>query len=282
MTTHQNTLSARVDETVAAIRQRTPSAPRIGVVLGSGLGGFADALEGLVKIPYAELPHLPSSSVLGHAGNFCFGRVSGVEVACMQGRVHYYEGHAMEAVVHGARTLARLGVSAVLLTNSSGGLDPSWAPGDMMLVTDHVNLMGVNPLLGPNDDALGPRFPDMTHAYDAALCDALRSVAKREKLVLREGVYLACTGPTYETSAEVTMMQRLGGHAVGMSTVPEVIALRHMGVRVGALSCITNLGAGLSKTPLSHHEVEAMARSRRPELLKLLAGWVAEAVKLYP
>ena len=169
----------QLDETVRAIRARLPSAaPRVGVVLGSGLGAFGDTLEGLTKIPYAEIPHMPASRVMGHAGNLCFGAVRGVPVVCMQGRVHMYEGHPVSAVVHGARTMARLGVKCVLLTNAAGGVEPSWSAGDLMLVTDHLNLTGTSPLIGPNDESMGPRFPDMTHAYDEALRAALREVAR--------------------------------------------------------------------------------------------------------
>lgn len=272
--------SKLVDETVAAVRARHAAKPKVGLVLGSGLGAFADTLEGLVKLPYGELPHLPSSNVVGHAGNLCFGRVGGVDVVCMQGRIHLYEGHAPWQVVHGARVMARLGVSAVLVTNAAGGLDPSWAAGDLMLVTDHLNLMGQNPLVGENDGELGPRFPDMTRAYDAALGDALRAVAKEKGIALREGVYAGLMGPTYETPAEVRMVRALGAQAVGMSTVPEVIALRHMGVRVGALSCITNLAAGITGELLDHSEVEATAKQKRADLLTLLGGWIARAGSL--
>jgi purine-nucleoside phosphorylase len=266
--------SVRIAETVAAITGRVSAKPRIGLVLGSGLGAFANTLEGVTKIPYAELPHLPSSNVVGHSGNLCFGRVSDINVVCMQGRVHLYEGHPIESVVHGVRTMAKLGVSAVLLTNAAGGLEPAWAAGDLMLVTDHLNLMGANPLSGPNDPALGPRFPDMTYAYDREIQDHLRGVAGREGIALREGIYAALLGPTYETPAEVRMVRGLGANAVGMSTVPEVIALRHMGVRVGALSCITNLAAGLTGQTLDHAEVEETARRKKEDLMKLLRGWI--------
>ncbi len=267
-------ISAAVDETVRAVRARVSAAPQVGVVLGSGLGAFADSLTDLVKIPFGELPHLPSSKVVGHEGNLCFGTVGSVPVVCMQGRVHYYEGHSMAACVHGVRTMARLGVTSVLLTNAAGGLDPTWMPGDLMLIDDHLNLVGTNPLIGPNDAALGPRFPDMTKAYDPAIRDALLAVAKEANIEMRSGVYAWLSGPTYETPAEIRMMRLLGAHAVGMSTVPEVIALRHMGVRVGALSCITNLAAGITGQPLDHKEVEETARARRPELLRLLGGWI--------
>jgi purine-nucleoside phosphorylase len=267
----------RVEETAAAARKRTTLQPKVGVVLGSGLGAFADTLDGLVKVPYAELPHLPASNVVGHAGNLCFGHARGVPVVCMQGRVHLYEGHSVAHVVHGARTMAKLGVSAVLLTNAAGGVEASWSAGDLMLMTDHLNLTGHTPLLGPNDEALGPRFPDMTRAYDPELQDALRAVAKEAKISIREGVYAGLLGPSYETPAEVRMLRMLGAHAVGMSTVLEVIALRHMGVRVGALSCITNLAAGITHATLNHAEVEETARQKRSDLVTLLAGWIERA-----
>jgi purine-nucleoside phosphorylase len=248
--------------------------PRVGLVLGSGLGAFADGLSDLVKIPYAELPHMPQPKVVGHSGNLCFNRSGNVPVVCMQGRVHLYEGHPIADVVHGVRTIARLGVGCVLITNAAGGLDPTWSPGDLMVVSDHVNLTAQNPLAGPNDDALGPRFPDMTAAHDPDLRRAAHDAAKACGATLREGVYAWLLGPSYETPAEIRMLRTLGVHAVGMSTAPEIIALRHMRVRAAALSCITNLAAGISPKELDHAEVEATASAKRDELMKLLAGWV--------
>ncbi|MBS2017592.1 MAG: purine-nucleoside phosphorylase [Deltaproteobacteria bacterium] len=278
MSSEPSSISARVDETVAAVRAKVKgAAPRVGVVLGSGLGAFADSLGELVKVPYGELPHLPSSKVVGHAGNLCFGKVDDVPVVCMQGRVHFYEGHPMWQVVHGARTMARLGVSCVLVTNAAGGLQEGWSAGDLMIVTDHLNLMGAHPLLGPNDDALGTRFPDMSNAYDAELRAQLLQVSKEENIPLREGVYAGLTGPSYETPAEIRMMRILGAQAVGMSTVPEVIALRHMRTRVAALSCITNMAAGMTKNELDHKEVEETAKARRADLQRLLRGWILKA-----
>ena len=274
-----HSLGAKLDDTVFAIRHRVSATPKVGVVLGSGLGAFADTLAKLEKIPYGDLPHMPVSAVVGHAGNLCFGEVDGVSVVCMQGRVHFYEGHEIESVVHGVRTMARLGVSTVLLTNAAGGVEPTWAAGDLMVITDHLNLAGCSPLFGENDDTIGPRFPDMTAAYDPELREMLRVVARNAQIPLREGVYAWLQGPSYETPAEIRMVRGLGAQAVGMSTVPEVIALRHMGVRVGALSCITNLAAGISATPLNHKEVEETARMRRSELLALLGGWIAAAGK---
>jgi purine-nucleoside phosphorylase len=270
-------IAARVDETAAAVRAKVAVVPKVGVILGSGLGAFADGLTDLVKLPYATLPHLPSSNVVGHAGNLCLGKVDDVPVVCMQGRVHAYEGHPLWQVVHGARVMSRLGVRSVLVTNAAGGVETTWAAGDLMVITDHLNLTGTSPLTGPNDEALGTRFPDMTNAYDPELRAAVLAVGKKEGIALREGVYAWLPGPSYETPAEIRMVRGLGAHAVGMSTVPEVIALRHMRTRVAALSCITNLAAGISKTELDHKEVEETAKARRADLQRLLRGWILAA-----
>lgn len=277
MSTNESGVVARLDETVRAVRAKVTQKPRVGVVLGSGLGAFADGLTDLEKIPYAELPNLPTSKVVGHAGNLCFGRVDDVPVVCMQGRIHLYEGHPIWQVVHGVRVMARLGVSCVLLTNAAGGLAPGWSAGDLMIVTDHLNLMYHHPLVGPNEDALGTRFPDMTNAYDAELRAQLEEVSREENIALRQGVYAGLLGPSYETPAEIRMLTILGAQAVGMSTVPEVIALRHMKMRVAALSCITNLAAGIGKGELDHKEVEETARARRADLQRLLRGWILKA-----
>lgn len=278
----ESTLLGRLDETTRIAREKSSRGgafvpPRVGLVLGSGLGGFADTLDNLVKVPYHELPHLPSSTVVGHSGNLCFGSVGGVPVVCMQGRVHLYEGHPVESVVHGARTMARLGASSILITNAAGGIEAGWAPGDLMVLSDHLNLTGQSSLVGPNEDALGPRFPDMSAAYDPGLREAAHRVAKEAGFSLREGVYAGLLGPTYETPAEIRMLRTMGAHAVGMSTVLETIALRHMKVKVGALSCITNLAAGISKTELNHAEVEETARASRDKLVALLRGWIVAA-----
>jgi len=285
--TNNQSVVARLDETLRAITARRGGKPkpRVGVVLGSGLGAFADSLSDLEKIAYSEIPHLPASKVVGHAGNLCFGDVvpdagkkgAPVPVVCMQGRVHFYEGHPMWQVVHGVRVMARLGVSCVLITNAAGGLEPGWAAGDLMIVSDHLNLMFQHPLIGPNEDALGTRFPDMTNAYDATLRKKLEAVSAEENLPLREGVYAGLQGPSYETPAEIRMLRVLGAQAVGMSTVPEVIALRHMRVPAAALSCITNLAAGVGQGELDHAEVEATAKARRADLQRLLKGWILAA-----
>jgi len=260
----------------AFVSGRAPERPTVGVVLGSGLGAFVDALDAVVRIPYSDIPHMPVAQVPGHEGNLCLGSSDGVAVACLQGRVHLYEGYSPERVVFGVRLLTALGCRAVLLTNAAGGIRPRFVPGDLMLITDHINMSGYNPLVGPNDGA-GPRFPDLSHAYDIELCDAARTAAKEVGVELREGVYAAMLGPSYETPAEVRMLGAVGADAVGMSTVPEVIALRHRGVRVGAISCITNLAAGIAKTTLDHAEVEQTARQSREAFVRLLARWIEQA-----
>jgi purine-nucleoside phosphorylase len=273
-------------QAAAAVRVRLDTshaadgAPLVGVVLGSGLGAWGDGLESLVKVPYGEIPHMPRSTVVGHAGNLCLGRAGGVPVACLQGRVHLYEGHEPERVVFGVRLLATLGCRAVLLTNAAGGVDAAFSPGDLMVITDHLNLTGKSPLIGPNLDSLGPRFPDMTEAYDTALRQAALEASVETDVPLQQGVYAALLGPTYETPAEIRMLRGLGASAVGMSTVPEVIALRHMGVRAAAISCITNLAAGLSPTKLDHAEVEATAVRTRDRFTKLLTAWVRRSAAI--
>lgn len=271
------TLLAALDEAARAVRARTDLIPAAGVVLGSGLGAWAETLEGAVAIPYGDIPHMPVSTVQGHAGRLWIGRANGVPVACLQGRVHMYEGHDAERVVFGARLLARLGARAVLLTNAAGGLSPSFAPGDLMLLRDHLNLMFRNPLIGPNEAELGPRFPDMTHTYDPALAAAALAAAQSLGVRLHEGVYAGLLGPSYETPAEIRMLRTLGADAVGMSTVPEAIALRHMRVPVTGISCITNLAAGISPHELSHAEVEEAARQAKPRFVSLVSAWIERA-----
>jgi purine-nucleoside phosphorylase len=266
----------RVRAAAAFVAERLQRPPRVGLVLGSGLGGFADQLTDVARIPYAEIPEMPRPLVVGHAGNLCAGSVAGVPVACLQGRSHIYEGHTPTRAVFGVRLLAELGCRIMLLTNAAGGIHSSFVPGDLMLITDHLNLMGDSPLRGPNFEG-GPRFPDLSQAYDANLQAAAREAARVAGVTLREGVYAAMLGPSYETPAEIRMLRTLGADAVGMSTVPEVIALRQIGVRVGAMSCITNLAAGISGQPLDHSEVEATARLARSAFSRVLSGWVALA-----
>ncbi len=272
-------IGSQLDEAAAFVRAKSALTPVVGVVLGSGLGAWAETLEERVMIPYAEIPFMPQSTVAGHAGNLWLGIAGGVPVVCLQGRAHLYEGNAPERTVFGVRLLARLGCLAVLLTNAAGGTRQTSQQGDLMLLRDHLNLTGQTPLMGPNDNALGPRFPDMTHAYDRRLAALARDAASKTGVSLTEGVYAGLLGPSYETPAEIAMLRTLGADAVGMSTVHEVIALRHMGVRCGAISVITNLAAGLSPTPLDHAEVEATARQVQDRLRAVLSAWIVEVGK---
>ena len=263
----------QVEAAAAFIRSRAPLAPRAGVILGSGLGAFAETLDDAVSIPYAEIPHFPLSSVAGHAGRLVLGTVRGVPVAVMAGRVHGYEGYPASLVAFPARVLGKLGIGALVVTNAAGGVNPLFEPGDLMRITDHVNLAGANPLTGPNDPRFGPRFPDLSHAYDPALGAELERVGASLGLALRRGVYAQMAGPSYETPAEIRMLRALGADAVGMSTVPEVIAAAHLGIRVVGISLITNLAAGAGPS-LSHQEVLDTSERVKPLVIKLLTGFV--------
>ena len=259
-----------LDDAVRAIRARSSLQPAAGVVLGSGLGGLADALDGAVEIPYAELPGWPEATAVGHAGTLVLGTLDGVPVAVLRGRAHLYEGLPPEKVVFGVRVLGRLGVRTLVLTNAVGGIRDGLQPGQLVLVSDHLNLQGSSPLVGPNDDALGPRFPDLSDAYDPALRDAARSAARRLGLELPEGVYAAWLGPAFETPAEIRMIRTLGGDVVGMSLVPEVLAARHMGIRCLALSLVTNRAAGLQDEAIDHEAVLAVGAQAQQTLTALL------------
>lgn len=272
-------LARRLDAAVQSLSARAPKGfvPRVGVVLGSGLGAFGDAIEGCTKIPYADVG-FPSSSIVGHAGNLCLGTVGPreVPVACMQGRVHGYEGHPPDKVVFGVRALARWGCTHFVLTNAAGGVNTALEPGDLMLVVDHLDLMGWSPLRGPNDDSLGARFVDLSVAYDIEMRKLAREAAREAGVTLREGVYCALSGPSYETPAEIRMLRMLGADAVGMSTVPEVVALRHLGARVVAISCVTNKGAGISVGPLDHAEVQEVASRARDSFVAVLSRLIGK------
>jgi purine-nucleoside phosphorylase len=269
-------LRSQLEQAVSFVRSKSDMTPVVGVVLGSGLGAWADTLDARVSIAYGQIPCMPQSTVAGHAGNLVLGLSGGVPVACLQGRAHLYEGNSPEQSVFGVRLLARLGCRAALLTNAAGGVRPHFHAGDLMLIHDHLNLTGQNPLVGPNDDSLGPRFPDMSHAYDKHFAALARTTAARAGVMLSEGIYAGLLGPSYETPAEIRMLRTIGADAVGMSTVHEVIALRHMNVRCGAISVITNLAAGISPTPLSHAEVEETARQVQQPLRALLSAWIVE------
>ncbi len=268
------TLIERLDEAADAVRAKCGGDPEIGLVLGSGLGALADSLTNATKLAYNEIPNMPVTSVSGHAGKMHVGDLAGVRVACLQGRVHLYEGHAARDAVFGVRLLQRLGCWAVLLTNAAGGIRTSFTPGTLMLISDHINFTGDNPLKGPNYEEIGERFPDMTRAYDPRLSKLARDAAAKVGVRLEEGVYAAMPGPSYETPAEIRMLRTLGADAVGMSTVYEVIALRHMGVRVAAISCITNMAAGMTAALLDHADVEQTASEVRGDFVKLLTSWI--------
>ena len=258
------------DAAVVAIRARSPEPPQVGVVLGSGLGGFADAVEDAVEIPYEDIPGWPVSTAIGHAGVLVLGRFGGVRVAVMKGRAHLYEGHPPQRVVFGPRVLGRLGIRSLVLTNACGAIDPAVPPGRLVAVSDHLNLQGTSPLVGPNDDALGPRFPDMTDAYDPAYRRLAHEAAERLGIELGDGVYAAWLGPAFETPAEIRMLRTLGADLVGMSTAPEVLAARHMGIRCLALSCVTNAAAGVLPEPIDHEQVLEVGRRASGDLIALL------------
>src|ERR1700751_57106 len=237
------------------ILSRTKLHPRIGLVLGSGLGAFADSLTEATRIPYAQVPSFPQSTAIGHAGRMVIGKSAGITVAAMQGRFHLYEGYSVQEVAFPIRVFGRMGVRAVILTNAAGGISPQYKQGALVLIRDHINLQGHNPLVGANDDRLGPRFPDMTHAYARDYRATAHEEARRLGMTLHKGVYAALLGPSYEPPAEIEPLRRIGADLVGMSTVAEVIAARHMGMNVLAISCVTNMAAGILDQPLSHAEV---------------------------
>ncbi len=261
----------RIEEAVGFIKQQTPLVPEVGVILGSGLGEFADTLAHPVKIPYETIPHFKKTKVVGHAGRLVVGKIEGKPVIVMQGRYHYYEGHDIGEVIFPVRVLCRLGIKKLLLTNAAGGINSMLVPGDLMIIRDQINLMGINPLRGENDDRLGPRFPDMSRVYDEKLIGIIGECMKILGMGIKKGVYVGLSGPSYETPAEIKMLSSMGGDAVGMSTVPEAITASHMGVLAAGISCIGNLAAGISKTPLSHAEVTETANRVKDGFIKLLS-----------
>ncbi len=265
------TLYERAEHAARFIRSRVaPREVRVALVLGSGLGAFADELEGAAAVPYDEIPGFARPTVEGHAGRLVVGRVGGVGVAAMQGRFHFYEGYTLEEVTFPVRVLGLLGAKSLVLTNAAGGLNNSYEQGSLVLISDHLNLMGTNPLLGRNDERLGPRFPDMTEVYDREYQEAAIAEARAMGLELRRGVYAALTGPSYETPAEIRMLRLLGADAVGMSTVPEAIVARQMSLRVLGLSCITNMAAGVLDKPINHEEVIETGERVRETFAELL------------
>lgn len=262
----------RVEEAAAALRARCGDAPTTAIVLGSGLGDFADSMSGAAATAYDALPHWPASRVVGHAGRLVVGEVAGRKVAALAGRVHFYEGHDLGTVAFATRALGRWGVRQVILTNAAGGINTGFAQGALMAIDDHINLLGANPLIGANDERFGPRFPDMSEVYSRRLRAVADAAAGAKDVPLSHGVYVALQGPSYETPAEIRFLRSIGADAVGMSTVPEAIAARHMGMEVLGISCITNMAAGVLPQPLVHDEVIETARRVRGSFIALLEG----------
>ncbi len=265
----------KVNNCLASVRKVTDFVPKVAIVLGSGLGDYANDIEVVAEIDYKDIEGFPVSTVPGHAGKFIFGYVDKVPVVCMKGRVHYYEGYDISDVVLPTRLMKMMGAEILFLTNASGGINPDFPAGTFMMITDHISSFVPNPLLGPNIEEFGTRFPDMSHVYDEDLQEILRSAAKENDIVLKEGVYLQFTGPSFESPAEIRMAAGFGADAVGMSTVVEAIVANHMGMKICGVSCVCNPAAGISKTPLTHDEVQAAANEAAPKFKKLLT----EAVK---
>lgn len=261
---------SRAGEAAEFIRSRIKLEPKIVLVLGSGLGSFADDLTDATVIPYAQIPHFPATSAIGHAGNLVVGKISDVPIAAMQGRVHYYEGHSLQQVTFPMRVFFRLGIKAALLTNAAGGISPKLKQGCLVVIKDHINLQGGNPLVGPNDDRFGLRFIDMTEAYAKDFRAMAMEEGRRHRIDIFEGIYAALPGPSYETPAEIRFLRKIGADLVGMSTVPEVIVARHSGIKMLAISCVTNLAAGISPTPINHLEVLETGERVRGQFVALL------------
>jgi purine-nucleoside phosphorylase len=266
----------QVKEAADAIRARVPEVPRVGIVLGSGLGDFASSLGDPVAMPYGQLPHWPVSRVIGHEGKLVVGTVKGRTIAALAGRSHLYEGHDVQTVTFAVRVLGVLGVKTLILTNAAGGVNTGFSQGALMVIDDHINLMGANPLAGPNEDRFGQRFPDMTEVYSSRLRTIADEAGRQIGLQLAHGIYAALLGPSYETPAEIRYLRTIGADAVGMSTVPEALAARHMGLDVLGISCITNMAAGVLPHPLDHAEVMETARRIRGQFIALLEGTIGQ------
>ncbi len=270
----------RILEAAQFIQEKYKAKPKIGIVLGSGLGIYVDQIKNKIIIPYQEIPHFKRTSVEGHQGCLILGEVHGVPVAALQGRLHAYEGYAMEEIVHPVRVLAALGIEMLFLTNASGGINANYHPGDLVTISDHINLSGRNPLQGPNINELGPRFPDMSQAYDPELLNLLHSVAKLHHVEMKAGVYCSVLGPSYETPAEIRMLRMIGADMVGMSTVPEVIAANHLGLKVAGVACITNYAAGIKLEKLSHADVKKVAEKAMVGFATILTETIGELKRL--
>ena len=272
-----NEVYAKLQDCLKSVREKTDFVPKVAIVLGSGLGDYANDIRVECEISYADIKGFPVSTVPGHAGKFIFGFVGEVPVVCMKGRVHYYEGYPISDVVLPTRLMKMMGAEILFLTNAAGGVNPKFKAGDLMLITDQISVFAPNPLMGPNIEQLGTRFPDMTEIYDKDLAQIIRDTAKENNVPLQEGVYIQFTGPSYESPAEVRMAGMLGADSVGMSTTVEAIAANHMGMKICGISCICNLAAGLSPTPLTHKEVQEAADKTAPLFKKL----VTESVKRF-
>ena len=274
--TESSDLHARATATANSLRDALSCQPRVAMILGSGLGAVAETLEEATTIDYSEIDGFPVSAVEGHDGCLVFGKLEGVDVVIMKGRAHYYEGWSMAEVTFPIRVFSLLGIDHLLVTNSAGGVNDSYVAGDLMIISDHINLTGENPLRGPNEADFGPRFPDMSDAYALELRELIRAVASAQSVDIKEGIYAGVAGPTYETPAEVRMISILGGDAVGMSTVPEVLVANHCGMKVAGISCITNMAAGISDSKLSHDEVKETADRVRETFIGVVRGLVRE------
>lgn len=262
-------------EAARYIKDKIPISPDIGLILGSGLGSLAESISSPIIIDYKDIPGFPETTVPGHAGRFVIGDYQGKSVIAMQGRFHYYEGNDMEMVVLPVRVMKLLGVKILIVTNAAGGINSNFKPADLMIITDHINFSGINPLRGANLDDMGPRFPDMTEAYDRELIQILVKTGKEQGIDLKQGIYAMMPGPSFETPAEIRMLRTLGADAVGMSTVPEVIAARHAGIKVVGISCITNMAAGILDQPLTHEEVIVNAAKAKSKFIQLLDAFIS-------
>lgn len=269
-------LLQKINEAVEVIKSKVDITPEIGLILGSGLGTLADEIEDKVAVPYEEIPHFPKSTVSGHAGRLVIGKLEGKKVVAMQGRFHYYEGYSLQEVTFPVYVMHALGIKGLVVTNACGGLNKNFAAGDLMLITDHINTYFTNPLIGPNYEELGPRFPDMSEAYNREFIAIAERVADKLNIKVQKGVYAPVTGPSYCTPAELRMLITLGGDTVGMSTVPEVIVANYLGIKVLGISCITDMAIPDELEPLTHEQVVKIANQTRPKFISLVKGWLKE------